>query len=109
MDLATAAGQQDSLIEQLSFSLPSVATYARERRLVQVMPAGANTFAPNGSQVMTFNLTSQDGWLDPSSLRLHFRIYNTAVDGVDAAGDPAPGPSLQPAAHFDKRDGGRAD
>ena len=83
MDLAIAAGQQDSLMEQLSFSLPSVATYARERRLVQVMPAGANTFAPNGNQVMTFNLTSQDGWLDPSSLRLHFRIFNAAADGGD--------------------------
>ena len=35
---------------------------------------------------MTFNLTSQDGWLDPSSLRLHFRIRNTAVGaGADAA------------------------
>ena len=79
MDLAIAAGQNDSLIEQLSFSLPAVATYARERRLVQIMPAGANTFAPNGNQVMTFNLTSQDGWLDPSSLRLHFRIHNRAA------------------------------
>ena len=85
MDLAIAAGQNDSLIEQLSFSLPAVATYARERRLVQVMPQGANTFAPNGNQVMTFNLTSQDGWLDPSSLRLHFRIRNTVAAGADAA------------------------
>ena len=91
MDLAIAAGQNDSLIEQLSFSLPAVATYARERRLVQVMPQGANTFAPNGNQVLTFNLTSQDGWLDPSSLRLHFRIRNTAAAGIGAAagGDAA--------------------
>ena len=86
MDLAIAAGQNDSLIEQLSFSLPAVATYARERRLVQIQPQGANTFAPNGNQVMSFNLTSQDGWLDPSSLRLHFRIRNTAVGaGANAA------------------------
>ena len=32
---------------------------------------------------MTFNLTSQDGWLDPSSLRLHFRIRNTAAAGAN--------------------------
>ena len=38
MDRAIAAGQNDSLIQQLSFSLPAVANYARERRLVQVMP-----------------------------------------------------------------------
>ena len=53
---------------------------------MQIQPQGANTFAPNGNQVLTFNLTSQDGWLDPSSLRLHFRIRNTAVGaGADAA------------------------
>ena len=85
MDLAIAAGQNDSLISQLSFQLPAVATYAKERRLVQVMPQGANTFALDGNQVMTFNLTSQDGWLDPSSLRLHFRVVNTAAAGADAA------------------------
>ena len=35
---------------------------------------------------MTFNLTSNgEGWLDPSSLRLHFRIVNTAPAGADAA------------------------
>ena len=55
----------------------------KERRLVQVMPQGANTFAPDGSQVMTFNLTNNgEGWLDPSSLRLHFRIVNTAPAGA---------------------------
>ena len=86
MDLAIAAGQNDSLIEQLSFSLPAVATYARERRLVQIQPQGANTFAPAGNQVMSFSLTSQDGWIDPSSLRLHFRDRNTAVGaGANAA------------------------
>ena len=112
MDLAIAAGQNDSLIEQLSFSLPAVVTYARERRLVQDMPQGANTFAPNGNQVMTFNLTSQDGWLDPSSLRLHFRIRNTAV-GANAAANidlgilPAGGchAFFLPAANFNRRDG----
>ena len=83
MDLAIAAGQNDSLISQLSFQLPAVATYARERRLVQVMPQGANSFAPDGNQVLTFNLTSQDGWLDPSSLRLHFRIRNRAAAGAN--------------------------
>ena len=86
MDLAIAAGQNDSLISQLSFQLPAVATYAKERRLVHVMPQGANTFSPNGNQVMTFNLTNNgEGWLDPSSLRLSFRIANTAPAGADVA------------------------
>ena len=55
------------------------------------MPAGANTFAPNGNQVMTFNLTSQDGWLDPSSLRLHFRIHNREAAGANNDLLPASG------------------
>ena len=49
------------------------------------MPQGANDFAPDGNQVMTFNLTSQEGWLDPSSLRLHFRIRNTVAAGANDA------------------------
>ena len=41
---------------------------------------------------MTFNLTSQqDGWLDPSSLRLHFRIRNTAAAGANNGLLPASG------------------
>ena len=72
MDLAIAAGQNDSLISQLSFQLPAVATYAKERRLVSVQPQGANTFSPAGNQVMSFNLTNNgEGWLDPSSHRQH--------------------------------------
>ena len=78
MDLAIAANDNETLIDQLSFQPPPIATYARERRLVQIQPQGANTFSPNGNQVMTFSLSSQEGWLDPSSLRLHFRINNTA-------------------------------
>ena len=91
MDLAIAAGQNDSLISQLSFQLPAVATYAKERRLVQVMPQGANAFAPDGAQTLTFNVTSQEGWLDPSSLRLHFRIRNRAAAGANNGLVPASG------------------
>jgi len=91
MDLAIAANDNETLIDQLSFQPPPVATYARERRLVQVMPQGANTFSPNGNQVLTFNLTSQDGWLDPSSLRMHFRIRNTAAAGPANGLVPASG------------------
>ena len=50
MDLAIAANDNDTLIEQLTFSLPEQSTYARERRLVQVMQTGANAFSPAGNQ-----------------------------------------------------------
>ena len=81
MDLAIAANDNETLIDQLSFQPPPIATYARERRLVQIQPQGANTFSPEGNRVMTFSLSSQEGWLDPSSLRLHFRIRNTEAAG----------------------------
>ena len=67
MDLAIAASNEpDKLVDQLQFALPKPAVYARERRLVQIMPSGSNTFSPNGTQVMTFNVTSYDGRLDPA-------------------------------------------
>ena len=56
-----------------------------------MVPQGANSFAPDGNQVLTFNLTSQDGWLDSSSLRLHFRIRNRAAAGGNNGLLPAGG------------------
>ena len=55
------------------------------------MPQGANAFAPDGAQTLTFNVTSQEGWLDPSSLRLHFRIRNRAAAGANNGLLPASG------------------
>ena len=91
MDLAIAANDNETLIDQLSFQPPPIATYARERRLVQIQPQGSNTFSPNGNRVMTFSLTSQEGWLDPSSLRLHFRINNTMAAGANNGLAPVSG------------------
>ena len=91
MDLAIAAHGSDTLIDQLSFQLPEQSTYARERRLVSIQPTGANKFSPQGNTVATFSLTSQDSWLDPSSLRLQFRIRNTAAVEADTGLIPAGG------------------
>jgi hypothetical protein len=65
------------LIEQLSFKLPSTASYAQERRLVSAYPSGASQFAPDGVRVARFVLTGEN-WLDPSSLRCAFKIRNTS-------------------------------
>ena len=72
VDLAIAANDNETLIDQLSFQPPPIATYARERRLVQIQPQGANSFSPQGNQVMTFSLSSQEGWLDPSQAALPY-------------------------------------
>lgn len=75
MDLVIS-GTEDSLIDQLSFKLPSTASYAQERRLVSAYPSGASTFSPDGVRVARFVITSEN-WLDPSTLRLAFKIKNT--------------------------------
>ena len=76
MDLVVASSD-DSLIEQLSFSLPSTASYATERRLVSFYPSGASEFAPNGVRVARLVLSGEH-WMDPSTMRLAFKIRNTS-------------------------------
>ena len=72
MDLVVA-GTDDSLVERLSFKLPSTASYATERRLVSSHPSGASQFAPDGVRVARFVLTGEN-WLDPSTLRMAFKL-----------------------------------
>ncbi len=72
MDLVVS-GTDDSLVEQLSFKLPSTASYANERRLVSAFPSGASQFSPDGVRVARFVITGEN-WLDPSTLRLAFKI-----------------------------------
>ena len=87
MDLVVA-GTDDSLVEQLSFKLPSTASYATERRLVSSHPSGASQFAPDGVRVARFVLSGEN-WLDPSTLRLAFKLKNThATDTLQLASGP---------------------
>ena len=77
MDLVIS-GTDDSLIDQLSFKLPSTASYAQERRLVSAYPSGASQFSPDGvRRVARFVLTGEN-WLDCSTLRCAIKIKNTS-------------------------------
>ena len=87
MDLVVA-GQDDSLIDQLSFKLPSTSSYATERRLVSAYPSGASLFSPDGVRVARFTLTSAEGWLDASSLRMCMKLHNTGADTLQLASGP---------------------
>ena len=77
MDLVVS-GTDDSLVEQLSFKLPSTASYANERRLVSAFPSGASQFSPDGVRVARFVITGEN-WLDPSTLRLAFKLKNLST------------------------------
>ena len=77
MDLVVS-GTDDTLVEQLSFKLPSTASYANERRLVSAFPSGASQFSPDGVRVARFVITGEN-WLDPSTLRLAFKLKNLSA------------------------------
>ena len=87
MDLVVS-GTDDSLVEQLSFKLPSTASYANERRLVSAYPSGASQFSPDGVRVARFVITGEN-WLDPSTLRLACKLKNThATNTLQLASGP---------------------
>jgi hypothetical protein len=66
---------EDSLIDTLSFKLPNTANFINDRRSVTFFPSGSNEYGPRGVKVMKFLLSGTD-WLDPSTVRIQFRLNN---------------------------------
>ena len=69
----------DVLIDSLSFKLPSSANFINDRRSVSFFPSGGNVYAPTGVKIIKFMLSGSD-WLDPSSVRINFRLSNGYAD-----------------------------
>jgi hypothetical protein len=87
MDLVISGGE-DALLKSLDFKLPPSSSYVQQRRLVSYYPSGASTFSPNGVRVCRFNIVG-DGWLDPASLRVYFKLANNhGTDRLSLAGGP---------------------
>ena len=64
------ASQEDHLVSNLSFKLPSNAgsSYVTSKQQVTFFPAGGNIYSPtSGQKIIRFNLAS-DGYMDLSSL-----------------------------------------
>lgn len=76
MQAITAAAPQ-TLLSQLDFSLPSSAEYVKTRQQVTFNPSGGSTYGPGQSSIIRFHIAEADGFLDPSSLRIQFRVNNT--------------------------------
>ena len=66
---------EDSLIDGLSFRLPNSANFINDRRSVSWFPTGGNEFSPRGVKIIKFMLAGTD-WLDPSTVRVQFRLSN---------------------------------
>ena len=67
---------EEELIKSLDFRLPTTSKYVTDRRQVKFYPSGASDFSPNGVRTARVLLSGDGGWVDPSSLRLSFKIYN---------------------------------
>ena len=79
MEYQLAAAEED-LIQSLDFKIGQTAKHVQNRRSVSFYPSGAGTFSNRGVRVIRVTLTSENGWIDPSTLRLQFAIRN--LDGT---------------------------
>jgi hypothetical protein len=71
----------DYLIEGLSFKMPPGGSYVISRKNCTFYPSGSSLYsASSGTKLIRINLSSSTEWLDPSSVRLSYRINNG--DGV---------------------------
>ena len=72
---AMANSVEDYLIDGLSFKLQPGASYIQQRRAVSFYTSGSNVYSPSGTKVVRIQLNGDD-WLDPSSVRVMFKLKN---------------------------------
>ena len=78
---AIANSVEDRLIDGLSFKLRPGASYVTDRRSVTFHPRGSNIYKPkSGTKLIQFNITGSD-WLDPSTFRISYTLYNSQESG----------------------------
>ena len=69
---------EDLLIDSFQFKIPPGASYVTDRRTISYFTAGSNIYqSGSGTKIIRINLTG-DGWLDPSSIRLHYTLVNNS-------------------------------
>ena len=71
----TAQSLESALIEPLSFKLKNSAEYVTRRESVTIYPSGGNSYSNQGVRVIRIPIVS-DGWLDPSTVSLSYKITN---------------------------------
>ncbi len=69
---------EDLLIDSFQFKVPPGASYVTDRRSVSYFTAGSNIYqSGSGTKIIRINITG-DGWLDPSTVRLHYTLVNNS-------------------------------
>ena len=76
---AYAQSSEDQLIDGLSFKLGNSASYITKRDSCTFHATGSNVYMGEGAgtKVIRFNLNAENGWLDPSTVRVMFNVDNT--------------------------------
>ena len=73
---------EDNILDALTFQLGSSSNYITERKSVSFYATGSNIYSPGGTTLLKFNLTDDSAWLDPSTLRLQFKLNNAMDDKI---------------------------
>ena len=75
-----ASSVSDKLIDNLSFKIAPGASYVQSRASCQWYANGSNEYEPvKGNRVIRIPITSSDGWIDPSTIRLAFEVRNSGT------------------------------
>ena len=65
------AESNDHMINQLNFGLPETSQYITQRRFVNFFPSGSNIYSnQGGNNNIRFNISTDDNYIDLSSIRL---------------------------------------
>ena len=89
MDIVVAGGSDEQLIQSLDFKLPPSTNYVLARHQNKFYPSGASTFSPNGVRVARVLLSGQEGWIDPSTIKIACSLNNLCEDtDLTLAGSP---------------------
>lgn len=72
------SASQEQMLASLDFSLSPSASYVIQRTSTSFYPSGASEMAPNGNQVVRFQLTSES-FLDPETIRCQMTLANVGA------------------------------
>ena len=76
------ANSENTLIDGLSFKLAKTASYITNSRSCTYHPQGSNIYTPqNGTTFVKITIDGSD-WLDPTTFRIMFDLYNTNANAA---------------------------
>lgn len=86
---AVIANVEDHLVNPLDYKLSKGSSYITGRRSCTFFTQGGNDYSPSGVRTLKFACAS-DGWLDPESVRIQYKLSNTdATKVLQPLGGPA--------------------